>query len=113
MTHVEEEIAQKLEPIAWRCARDGAHDGNGKWHYFDGEPKTSHLAKDVQPLVRFSDARAALAATEERGRIAERERIRLDMIVGLRNWMHIRYGKWITFRSAMRFANDVTKEPTP
>ncbi len=56
---------------------------------------------------------AALAAAEERGRSEERERIRFDMIVGLRHWFNDRYGKWITFKSAKTLATYVFKEPTP
>lgn len=77
---------------------------------------TQHIeeARRIAGEWNLIDAIAdALAAAEERGRIEERERIRLDLIVGLRNWIHARYGKWITFRSARIFADAITKEPTP
>lgn len=38
------------EPAAWRCERPEKADGNGKWHYYDGPPNPSHLARNVQPL---------------------------------------------------------------
>ncbi|NTF23536.1 hypothetical protein G6L37_34765 [Agrobacterium rubi] len=37
-------------PDAWRCSRMNSLDGNGKWHYYDGPPNPSHLAKNVQTL---------------------------------------------------------------
>lgn len=77
--------------------------------HLGGFPETRY----GEPTSDVQFVAAALAAAAERGRIEEWERIRLDLIVGLRNWMHDRYGKWITFRSAMRFADSITKEPTP
>src|SRR3546814_3794765 len=38
------------QPVAWRCSRENSHDGNGKWHYHDGLPNPSHLARNVQSL---------------------------------------------------------------
>lgn len=111
--HIEE--ARKMEPIAAYTI-----DHTGCWHMSGDVQNLEEIASkgslgptEVVYLVRLSDAQAALAAAEERGRIEERERIRLDLIVGLRNWIHARYGKWITFRSARIFADAITKEPTP
>jgi len=108
--HIEE--ARKLEPCGWLVKPKGSAKVGT---FFDHEPHFGNCENwdredyEVNPIY---DA-AALTAAEERGRIEERERIRLGLIVGLRNWMHARYGKWITFRSAMHFADEITKEPTP
>lgn len=51
---------QGMEQVAWRCSRDQSYDGNGNWHYRDGPPNHSHLARNVQELfVRRSPASPA------------------------------------------------------
>lgn len=42
--------AREGEAVAWRCSRDHASDGNGQWFYYDGPPRPSTLARNVQPL---------------------------------------------------------------
>ena len=72
--HIEE--ARKLEPVAWRWKFKDATQWNGADLI---EPvQLRWQSVDVEPLVRLSDAQAALAAAEERGRIEERERMSED-----------------------------------
>ena len=71
--HIEE--ARKLEPVAWGAWSDfeqkviAATTDKMKADTYDGHGDIS-----IHPLVRLSDAQAALAASEERGRSEERER---------------------------------------
>lgn len=67
-----------------------------------------HLEDDAEKAIA-----AAIAAAEERGRSEERERIRLDAVEKIREWMYARTGIRITYRTAQTFAAAITKEPTP
>lgn len=75
--HIEE--AMKLETYGWVVKLKGSCKVGS---FFVYEPNFDYLEgwdrKDyeVEPLVRLSDAQAAIAAAEERGRMEERERDR-------------------------------------
>lgn len=60
-------MTQHIEPVAWMC-RDNADD---EFMVDTYEPEVCY---EKYALVRLSDAQAALAAAEERGRSEERER---------------------------------------
>ena len=72
--HIEE--ARKLEPVAFivpEALQELEKHSAASATVWSGRA-THRFVNDASPLVRLSDARAALTAAEERGRIEERER---------------------------------------
>lgn len=100
--HIEE--ARKLEPVAF-IVPEALHElekhSAASAMVWSGKA-THRFVKDACPLVRLSDAQAAIAAAEERGRIEERELC--NRIV------RAAWGQNVTIET---LSDAITKEPTP
>ncbi len=123
--HIEE--ARELEPVAYivpEALQELEKHSAASATVWSGKA-THRFVKDACPLVRLSDAQAALAAAEERGRSEERERcanIAQAVASGRRSQQVdaiIRGSKREAkdFESmkfcAIEIASAITKEPTP